>query len=85
MRTADDDTKSPDPRIPVYRIRVKGRLSDRWSPWFDHLAITSCEDGTTWMVGPVVDDGALHGLLKKIRDMNLPLLSVQKDETEEQA
>lgn len=84
MRTADDDANAPAPEIPVYRIRVKGRLSDRWSEWFDHLTISSREDGTTWLVGPVLDDGALHGLLKKIRDMNLPLLSVHKDETEEQ-
>src|SRR3712207_670751 len=58
-----------------YEIRVAGHLGQRWAAWFDELTLTH-EDGTTVLHGPVVDQAALHGLLQKIRDLGLPLVSV---------
>jgi hypothetical protein len=62
----------------VYRIRVQGILDEQWSDWLAGLTITPQGDGSTLLVGPVRDQAALHGLLNKIRDMGLPLLSVQR-------
>jgi hypothetical protein len=59
-----------------YEIRLKGHLDDRWAEWFEGLTITLEEDGTTLLTGPVVDQAALHGLLKRVRDLGIPLLSV---------
>jgi hypothetical protein len=61
----------------VYEIRVRGNLESRWSDWFDGFAITLVADDETVLVGPVADQAALHGMLHKIRDLGLPLLSVQ--------
>ena len=58
-----------------YEIRIQGRLHDRWSTWLDGLTL-SHDDGTTVLRGPVTDQAALHGLLNKVRDIGLPLLSV---------
>ena len=60
-----------------YRIRVGGHLDDRWSDWLGGLAVQRQEDGTTVLVGPVVDQAALHGVIVRIRDLGLPLLSVK--------
>ena len=60
----------------LYEIRLKGHLDDRWAEWFDGLTITLEEDGDTLLTGPVIDQAALHGLLKKVRDLGLPLVSV---------
>ncbi len=60
-----------------YEIRVKGHLAARWADWFDGLTLTQESDGTTVLRGSVVDQAALHGLLAKIRDLGLPLLSVR--------
>ena len=60
----------------LYEIRVKGHLAERWVHWFEGLTITLEEDGDTLLTGPVVDQSALHGLLRKVRDLGLPLLSV---------
>jgi hypothetical protein len=60
----------------VYQIRVKGHLEHRWSDWFDDLAITLQANGDTLLSGPVVDQSALYGLLKKVHDLGLPLISV---------
>jgi hypothetical protein len=62
----------------VYRIRVKGVLDANWSDWFDGFAITSLECGDTVLDGCVVDQSALHGVLNKIRDIGLPLLSLNR-------
>ena len=59
-----------------YRIRLKGRLDDTWSDWFEEMAITS-EGAETILTGPVADQAALHGLLIRIRDLNLTLLSLK--------
>ena len=60
----------------TYEIRFTGHLDSRWSAWFDGLAVTHEEDGTTVLRGPVVDQAALHGLLQKVHDLALPLVSV---------
>jgi hypothetical protein len=60
----------------VYEIRVRGVLSDRWADWFDGLAIIPQENGETLLVGTVVDQSALHGILDTIHGLNLPLMSV---------
>jgi hypothetical protein len=59
-----------------YEIRVKGRLDTRWTAWFDGLTLTHGSDGTTIIHGPVADQAALHGLLQKVRDLGLSLISV---------
>ena len=64
----------------LYEIRIKGHLADRWAAWFEDLTLTREESGTTLLSGPVVDQAALHGLLKKVRDLGLPLLSVMQVE-----
>lgn len=59
-----------------YEIRVEGRLAPRWSAWFDGLTVTALDDGSTVIHGPVADQSALHGLLQKLRDVGVPLLSL---------
>ena len=60
-----------------YEVRVKGHLAGRWAAWFDGLTLTPESDGTTLIEGPVVDQAALHGLLQKVRDTGMPLVSVE--------
>jgi hypothetical protein len=59
-----------------YEIRVRGRLAPRWAAWFDGMTLTHDRDGVTVIAGPVVDQAALHGLLQKLRDIGVPLISV---------
>jgi hypothetical protein len=61
-----------------YEIRVRGVLDSGWSAWFDGLRLTSDESGQTVIAGPVADQAALHGLLAKVRDLGLELLSVRR-------
>lgn len=70
-------------RDPYYEIRLKGHLDDRWSEWFEGLSITLDENGDTLLCGPVPDQAALHGLLKKVRDMGMPLVSVNRVQSNE--
>jgi hypothetical protein len=60
----------------LFEIRLKGHLEVRWAEWFEGMTITLEEDGNTLLTGPVVDQAALHGLLKKVRDLGMPLISV---------
>lgn len=67
----------PDSLEPmIYQIRIKGHLDQQWSDWFEGLTIKPEENGETLLTGPVVDQAALHGLLKKVRDMGMSLVSV---------
>jgi hypothetical protein len=63
---------------PIYQIRLAGRLSRRREAWFDGMIIDHDEAGQTVITGPVVDQAALHGLLRKVRDLGVPLLSVNR-------
>ena len=62
----------------VYRVQVRGHLDDRWSDWLGGLDLLRQDDGTTVLVGPVVDQAALHGVLARVRDLGLPLLAVDR-------
>jgi hypothetical protein len=67
----------PDSSQPtIYKIRIKGQLDSQWTDWFEGMTITLEEDGNTLLTGQVIDQAALHGLLKKIRDLGLTLISV---------
>jgi len=61
-----------------YEIRIKGHLDDKWADWFEGLTLTREDNGETPLTGPVVDQAALHGLLRKVRDLGIPLLSVSR-------
>ena len=71
--TTSDRTADPGPH---YEIRVAGHLAPRWSAWFDGLTVATDDDGTTVIRGSVVDQAALHGLLQKLRDVGIPLVSL---------
>jgi hypothetical protein len=74
---SDKRTLITDPDAPlIYQIRLEGQLGHQWMVWFDGLAIALTEDGHTLLTGPVADQAALHGLIKKVRDLGLPLISV---------
>jgi hypothetical protein len=64
-----------------YEIRLKGHLDDRWAAWFESLNLTHESDGTTILCGPVVDQAELHGLLRKVRDLGMTLISVIRVES----
>ena len=66
-----------------YEIRLKGHLDSRWAAWFDGLTLTNSSDGTTVIHGLVADQAALHGLLQKVRDLGLPLVSVTEVEPDQ--
>lgn len=65
----------------VYQIRIKGHLGPQWADWFGGLSITLEDNGDTLLTGPVVDQAALHGLLRQVRDLGMPLLSVVQVQT----
>lgn len=62
----------------IYQIKIEGHLRAHWADWFEGLSITLQPDGTTLLSGPVVDQAALYGLLKKVRDLGLPLIAVNQ-------
>jgi hypothetical protein len=68
------DTAARQPMI--YQVRIQGHLGGQWTDWFGGLTITQEDNGETLFTGPVVDQAALHGLLRKVRDLGLPLVSV---------
>jgi hypothetical protein len=63
-----------------YAIRLRGHLGEQWTAWFEGLNLTLEDNGDTLLTGPVVDQAALHGLLRKVRDVGMPLLSVMRIE-----
>ena len=69
----------------VYQIRLKGHLDRRWTDWFEGLTITHEGNGETFLTGPVADQAALHGLLRRVRDLGIPLISVVRSEKGGQA
>lgn len=73
--------KPNEDQLMIYQIRIRGHLSRPRLAWFEGLTITLEEDGHTLLTGPVVDQAALHGLLKKVRDLGIPLLSVNAVES----
>lgn len=74
---SETDTATGDPGGPaLYQIRIQGHLDDRWADWFEGLSLTRQENGETLFSGVVVDQAALHGLLRKVRDLGMPLLAV---------
>lgn len=68
--------KTDTGQLIVYQIRLRGHLSDQWINWFEGLTITLEEAGDTLLTGPLVDQAALFGLLKKVRDLGMPLISI---------
>lgn len=79
-------SKELEPRPPssqptVYQIRIEGHLGRQWPDWFEGLTIALEENGETLLTGPVVDQAALFGLLKKVRDLGMPLISVNRVES----
>ena len=70
--------ESEHEQLEVYQIVVKGHLDSEWSEWFDGLTITMVDNGATILSGPLADQTALHGVLIKIRDLGLPLLSLTR-------
>jgi hypothetical protein len=73
----ETDAASADHHEPgLYEIRMRGHLENRWADWFEGMSLTREENGDTRLTGSVVDQAALHGLLKKVRDLGLPLVSV---------
>jgi hypothetical protein len=70
-----DSRTTPDHPM-IYEIRIKGHLGHEWTDWFDGLTITLEEDGDMLLTGPVIDQAALHGLLRTVRDLGMPLVSV---------
>ena len=74
----DINSESEKAQPPVYQIRIKGHLGREWTDWFGGLTITLEDNGETLLTGPVVDQAALHGLLRKVRDLGTPLISVSQ-------
>lgn len=67
----------------IYQIRIEGHLGSQWTDWFEGLTITLEDNGDTLLTCPVVDQAALHGLLRKVRDLGMPLLSVNRIESDQ--
>ena len=68
----------------IFQIRIQGHLGHKWKRWFEGMTITLEEDGNTLLTGRVVDQAALHGLLKKVRDLGMPLISVNRVEPDQE-
>jgi hypothetical protein len=70
------------PEQAIYRITIKGQLDKSWAEWFENLDVINNDDGSTTLVGPIVDQPALHGILSKVRDLSLTLISLARVEPE---
>ena len=80
---ADEQQSNPEAdQRTVYQFKLKGHLGQQWMNWFEGLTVTLEEDGNTLLSGIVVDQSALHGILKKIRDLGMPLLSMNTIDTD---
>ena len=80
---SNDPKQKTDPSQPtIYQIRIEGHLDDQWKDWFGGLTITLEENGDTLLTGPIIDQAALFGLLKKVRDLGMPLASVNRIESD---
>jgi hypothetical protein len=78
----NEQQSTPDAnQSPVYTFKIKGHLGQQWMNWFEGLTVTLEEDGNTLLSGAVIDQSALHGILKKIRDLGMPLLSVNSTDS----
>ncbi len=80
--TIHSDTSLDQPA--VYRIRIKGHLGPQWSDWFEGMVIRRVANGETTITGPVTDQAALHGMLRKVRDLGVPLLSITEVQPDQQ-
>ena len=62
----------------IYQIRIGGHLCQQWTDWFEQMSLTQADNGDSLLTGPVIDQAALHGLLRRVRDLGLPLISVMR-------
>jgi hypothetical protein len=76
----DDGTAPTAPDRKTYEIRLRGRLADHWDARFDGLTLTTLDDGTTVLRGPLADQAALHGVLRRLADLGIPLLSLRQQD-----
>ena len=70
-------------QLQLYEIRIEGHLHEQWADWFGGLTVTIEENGNTLLAGPVIDQAALYGLLRKVRDLGMPLISVNRVQPEQ--
>ena len=80
---SNNDSPDANNEPTAYQIRIKGHLGAQWSDWFEGLSITLEEHGDTLLSGPVADQAALHGLIKKVRDLGMPLISIMCVESDQ--
>jgi hypothetical protein len=85
MKREAQTDKLPTPTLKkmptIYEIRIRGRLDEDWAEWFDNMNLTHTSEGQTILTGPIPDQAALHGILNRIRDLNLELISVTRAES----
>lgn len=85
MNNASDDTRERNRQlshVPAYQIKIQGHLGPQWAEWFEDLTVTLETSGVTVLTGPVADQAALYGLLRKIHTLGMPLLSVMRVEAD---
>jgi hypothetical protein len=82
--SSDAKGRAKPGRLTAYQIRIKGHLGDEWMDWFGGMTITLEENGDTLLTGPVADQAALFGLLRKVRDLGMQLVSINRVDTDKQ-